>query len=129
MVAVVVRDDDGIDRLGVDAGGGEVGQELAVCPLARIEPRLAQAGVDDHELLSGIDDDGIVGGDKNIRLDEAANPYKFVATVVAVARSEEDFGALAQARDWALKAPDPSQWVWTDDYCNIVGAVLRKLNE
>ena len=62
-------------------------------------------------------------------LDEAANPYKFVATVVAVARSEEDFGALAQARDWALKAPDPSQWVWTDDYCNIVGAVLRKLNE
>src|SRR5262249_49829819 len=62
-------------------------------------------------------------------LDEAANPYKFVATVAAVARSEEDFGALAQARDWALKAPDPGQWVWTDDYCNIVGAVLRKLNE
>ena len=62
-------------------------------------------------------------------LDEAANPYKFVATVVAVARSEEDFGTLAQARDWALKAPDPSQWVWTDDYCNIVGAALRKLNE
>src|SRR6516165_4444768 len=62
-------------------------------------------------------------------LDEAANPYKFVATVVAVARSEEDFGALAQARDWALKAPDSSQWVWTDDYCNIVGAVVRKLNE
>jgi len=62
-------------------------------------------------------------------LDEAANPYKFVATVAAVARSEEDFGALAQARDWVLKAPDPGQWVWTDDYCNIVGAVLRKLNE
>jgi hypothetical protein len=62
-------------------------------------------------------------------LDEAANPYKFIATVAAVARSEEDFGALAQARDWALKAPDPGQWVWTDDYCNIVGAVLRKLNE
>jgi hypothetical protein len=62
-------------------------------------------------------------------LDEAANPYKFVATVAAVARSEQDFGALAQARDWALKAPDPGQWVWTDDYCNIVGAVLRKLNE
>ena len=62
-------------------------------------------------------------------LDEAANPYKFVATVAAAARSEEDFGALAQARDWVLKAPDPGQWVWTDDYCNIVGAVLRKLNE
>ena len=62
-------------------------------------------------------------------LDEAANPYKFVGTVAAVARSEEDFGALRQARDWAPAAPDPSQWVWTDDYCNIVGALLRKLNE
>jgi hypothetical protein len=62
-------------------------------------------------------------------LDEAANPYKFVGTVAAVARSEENFGALAQARDWALKAPDPSQWVWTDDYCNIVGSMIRKLNE
>jgi len=27
VVAVVVRDDDGIDRLGVDACGGEIGQE------------------------------------------------------------------------------------------------------
>ena len=62
-------------------------------------------------------------------LDEAANPYKFVGTVAAVARSEEDFGTLRQARDWAPAAPDPSQWVWTDDYCNIVGALLRKLNE
>jgi hypothetical protein len=62
-------------------------------------------------------------------LDEAANPYKFVGTVAAVARSEEDFGTLRQARDWTLAAPDPSQWVWTDDYCNIVGALLRKLNE
>src|SRR5215510_6106489 len=68
MVAVVVRDDDGIDRLGVDAGGGEIGQELAVRPLARIEPRLAQSGVDDYELLSGVDDDRTVGGDKNVRL-------------------------------------------------------------
>jgi hypothetical protein len=32
---------------------------------------------------------------------EAANPYKFVGTVAAVARSEEDFGTLAQARHWA----------------------------
>ena len=62
-------------------------------------------------------------------LDEAANPYKFVGTVAAVARSEEDFGPLAQTRDWALAAPDPNQWVWTDDYCNVVGALLRKLNQ
>jgi hypothetical protein len=62
-------------------------------------------------------------------LDEAANPYKFVGTVAAVARDEQDFGALAHSRDWTLEPPDPRQWVWTDDYCNIVGAVIRKFNE
>jgi hypothetical protein len=60
--------------------------------------------------------------------DEAA-PYKFAGTVAAVVRSEEDFGPLALAPDWELKEPDRSQWVWTDDYSNIVGAVIRKLNE
>jgi hypothetical protein len=62
-------------------------------------------------------------------LDEAANPYKFSGTVVAVARSEADFGMLAQARDWEPIAPDPRQWIWTDDYSNVVGAILRKLEE
>jgi hypothetical protein len=62
-------------------------------------------------------------------LDEAANPYKFVGTVAAVARDEQDFGALAHSHDWTLEPPDPNQSVWTDDYCNIVGAVIRKLNE
>jgi hypothetical protein len=61
--------------------------------------------------------------------DEIANPYKYAGTVVAVSRSEEDFGELAQAADWEKKAPDPAQWVWSDDYSNIVGAVIRKLNE
>jgi hypothetical protein len=61
--------------------------------------------------------------------DEIANPYKYAGTVVAVARSEEDFGELAQTADWERKAPDPAQWVWSDDYSNIVGAVIRKLNE
>jgi spermidine synthase len=61
--------------------------------------------------------------------DEIANPYKYAGTVVAVARSEEDFGELAQAADWERKAPDPAQWVWSDDYSNIVGALMRKLNE
>jgi hypothetical protein len=67
--------------------------------------------------------------DDSTDIDEAANPYKYSGTVAAVARSEEDFGMLAQSRDWELKTPDPAQWVWTDDYSNIVGAVLRKLKE
>ena len=62
-------------------------------------------------------------------IDEAANPYKFSATVAAVARSEEDFGPLAHSADWKLESPDPQQWVWSDDYSNIVGAVIRKLRE
>jgi hypothetical protein len=61
--------------------------------------------------------------------DEIANPYKYAGTVVAVARSEKDFGELVQGSDWERKAPDPAQWVWSDDYSNIVGAVIRKLNE
>jgi hypothetical protein len=48
-------------------------------------------------------------------------------TVVAVAPREKDFGELAQTSGWKSKAPDPAQWVWTDDYSNIVGAVIRKL--
>ena len=47
----------------------------------------------------------------------------FSATVAAVARSEEDFGALAKSEYWPLHEPDPEQWVWTDDYSNIVGAL------
>ena len=67
--------------------------------------------------------------DDSADIDEAANPYKYSGTVAAVARSEEDFGLLAQSRDLGAQDADPAQWVWTDDYSNIVGAVLRKLSE
>jgi hypothetical protein len=58
---------------------------------------------------------------------EKPNDYLFVGTVVAVARSEEDFGPLAQSQYWPLQEPDPGQWVWTDDYSNVLGAVIRQL--
>ena len=61
--------------------------------------------------------------------DEVADPYKFGSTVAAVARREEDFGPLTQSPHWRPMAADPGQWVWTDDYCNIVGALIRKLSE
>ena len=67
--------------------------------------------------------------DDSADIDEAANPYKYSGTVAAIARSEEDFGLLAQSRDWELETPDPAQWVWTDDYSNIVGAMLRNFGE
>ena len=59
--------------------------------------------------------------------DETYQPYKYAGTVAAVARREEDFGPLALSRDWELKQPDPGQWVWTDDYSDIVGALMRQL--
>jgi spermidine synthase len=60
-------------------------------------------------------------------VDETSNPYRYTATVAVVARKDEDFGPLAQSSSWEIKTPDPQQWVWTDDYSNIVGAVLRQL--
>jgi hypothetical protein len=59
-------------------------------------------------------------------LDGRLHPLKLGGTVAAVVRREEDFGPLARTGDWELKAPDPNQWVWTDDYSNIVGSVLRQ---
>ena len=56
---------------------------------------------------------------------EDDNEYKFLGTVTAVARKNEDFGPLAKSQYWELQKVDPRQWVWTDDYSNIVGALLR----
>jgi hypothetical protein len=64
-----------------------------------------------------------------VDFDELANPYKYAGTVAVVARSEEDLGALGQTSEWMPMEPDPHQWVWTDDYSNIIGAVLRRLKE
>lgn len=55
--------------------------------------------------------------------------HKYVATVAAVARSDEDFGPLAKSDAWPILQRDPGQRVWTDDYSNIVGALLRKLRD
>jgi hypothetical protein len=61
------------------------------------------------------------------QIDETSNPYKYSGTVAAVVRKEEDFGELAQAEGWEPTTPDPRQWVWTDDYSNVAGAVLRQI--
>ena len=63
--------------------------------------------------------------------DVQANPdmQHWVPRVAAIARKDEDFGALATSPFWPVRAPDPAQRVWTDDYSNIVGAILRRLRE
>lgn len=51
--------------------------------------------------------------------------YKFSGTVSAIVNKPEDFGALDEARHWNDENVDPQQWVWTDDYSNVLGAMLR----
>ncbi|TAK49032.1 MAG: class I SAM-dependent methyltransferase [Xanthobacteraceae bacterium] len=53
--------------------------------------------------------------------------YIFTTEVVVSAREEADVGALATDENWTLTEPEEDQRVWTDDYCNIIGAVWRRL--
>jgi hypothetical protein len=56
--------------------------------------------------------------------------YVFSSTVAAVARDEDDFGTvMAEADEWQPQEPDEKQWVWTDDYSNIIGAMIRHLDK
>jgi len=65
------------------------------------------------------------GGD----VKEDASEQKWVPTVAAVARRDEDFGALARSKFWPLLPPDPAQRIWTDDYSNVLGALVRRLRQ
>jgi hypothetical protein len=55
--------------------------------------------------------------------------YKFLGTVTVSARKDEDFGPLAKSQYWELQRSDPRQRVWTDDYSNIVGALIRQMRQ
>ena len=63
VVAVEVRDDDGIDGAAVDTGGGEIGVELADDAFALLVHRGTKAGVDDDELRAGVHRDRRIGND------------------------------------------------------------------
>ena len=65
------------------------------------------------------------GGD----VEEDVNEQHWVPRVAAIARSDADFGALAKSQFWPIRKRDPNQRVWTDDYSNIFGAILRRLRE
>jgi spermidine synthase len=53
----------------------------------------------------------------------------FGSNVVAVARNDTALGTLAKAEGWDPVRPDDDKWVWTDDYSNVIGAILKKLKE
>jgi len=51
--------------------------------------------------------------------------FKLPAMVTALARSPAHLGALTRERGWTEIKPDPSVPAWTDDYSNIIGAIIR----
>jgi hypothetical protein len=55
--------------------------------------------------------------------------YLFASSLAAVAREDEDFGVLLDSGDWVEQKVDPEQRVWTDDYSNILGAMLRQMRD
>jgi hypothetical protein len=60
---------------------------------------------------------------------EDSDRYLFSSTVAACARADADFGALTQQEKGWEPLPAPARRVWTDDYSNIVGAMLRNFGE
>jgi hypothetical protein len=57
------------------------------------------------------------------------NEYIYPTNVVVSAREEADVGALASDDKWELTEPTEGEWVWTDDYSNVLGAVYRRLRD
>lgn len=57
------------------------------------------------------------------------NPAKFESRsyVAVVARSEADVGPLLSMKNWRAREPEPGIKAWTDDYADIMGAIMRKL--
>lgn len=60
--------------------------------------------------------------------DSGDSEYVFDAKVVIAAAREDDIGELAANKDWVRTEPNASQRVWSDDYSNIAGALLRRLD-
>ena len=54
------------------------------------------------------------------------NDYRANAEVVALARSDADLGDLPQRRGWRKIVPRADVPAWTDDYSDVLRALLRK---
>jgi hypothetical protein len=55
--------------------------------------------------------------------------YIFSTNVVVSAREEGNVGKLASSEQWDETDAKADQRVWTDDYCNVLGAVYRRLRD
>src|SRR6185295_9761805 len=57
---------------------------------------------------------------------EDDSKYLFTSTVVISAREDSDFDVLREDADWTVIEPPEGQRIWTDDYSNVIGAVIRQ---
>ncbi len=55
--------------------------------------------------------------------------YKANASVAVLARRRADLGELPSRPEWRERKADPDIRIWTDDYSNVLGAILRKRSE
>jgi hypothetical protein len=103
-------------------------QKLA--PAGIIAMHISNRHLELASVVAGIANaNGLIARTNSQDDDEQADDdeYKFSSTVTAVARADADFGELADGENgWPIEALDPGQRTWTDDYCNIVGAIMRK---
>lgn len=65
--------------------------------------------------------------DTESQQDDDDDNYRFSSTVVAIARAEGDFGALTRSEHWEKAVTESDAWIWTDDYSNIIGAMIRHM--
>ena len=71
--------------------------------------------------------DGLVAWFKeDDRANDLATDYRANAQVVALARSVADLGDLPSRRGWQRITPRSDVAAWTDDYSDVLRALLRK---
>ena len=58
----------------------------------------------------------------------AARQFIYQPTVMALARTPEALGALASSEEWTIPPPTTTPG-WSDDYANLLGALIGKLRE
>jgi hypothetical protein len=54
--------------------------------------------------------------------------YIYPSDVAVCVNKAEDLGELAFSKNWKLTAPEAAQRPWTDDYSNILSAIIKKLD-
>ncbi len=71
--------------------------------------------------------EGLTAYDRNdVQANDSTNDYRAFSEVVALARDAGDLGELPSRRAWRKLDPIPGVVAWTDDYSDVLHAILRK---